>query len=124
MTIDGINVFKKPLEIRIYWDSKFERGLQYAELIFKHFSNEEDISFEYNLNIPTYFINNPDSEFKEIHSKRTICFIFVDDFFIINKNKWNEVLHFLKQKKNHNDICIIPVKFSECSYDFSEELSS
>lgn len=124
MTIDGINVFKKPLEIRIYWDSKFERGLQYAELIFKHFSNEEDISFEYNLNIPTYFINNPDSEFKKIHSKRTICFIFVDDFFIINKNKWNKVLYFLKQEKNHSDICIIPVKFSECSYDFSEELSS
>lgn len=113
---DGMIEFERPLEIRVYWDSGFAHGQEYANLIFQHFSRNEGVSVEYNLGIPVYFFNTPDSGIKHIQSQITICFLFLDDSFVINNKKWNKTIEFLSQVRTEKKVYIIPVKFSDVAF--------
>jgi len=122
-TPDGIKATERPLEIRIYWDSEFEKGQDYANLIFQNFSQDEEISAEYNLGIPVYFFKESNLSSFDFHSKTTICFVFVDDCFVINKKRWKSTIAFLSKAKEDRDVYIIPVKFSDSAFITLDELS-
>lgn len=116
-------ILHRPLEIRVFWDPGFEKGFDYAGLIFQHFSKSEDISVEYNIGIPVYFLNSPIIDSVDFKSKTNICFIFVDDNFILNKNRWKQTIDFLSDTKTQNNIHTIPVKFSEHACRTFDEFS-
>lgn len=109
--------YKRPLEIRIFWDSQFEKGIEFADLIYQNFMRNEDIAVDYNLNIPVYYINTPEKNSTNYNSKTVICFVFIDDNLIINKQNWTKVFEELIQLYNHGDIHVIPIKFSEHAYN-------
>lgn len=118
-----MNEFERPLEIRVYWDSGFDYGQEYANLIFQHFSRNEGVSVEYNLGIPVYFFNTPESGIKHIQSQITICFVFLDDSFVINNKKWNKTIEFLSQVRSEKKVYIIPVKFSDVAFSTFGQLA-
>ena len=109
--------YKRPLEIRIFWDSQFDKGIEYADLIYQNFMRNEDIAVDYNLNIPVYYINAPEDASTIYNSKTVICFVFIDDSLIINKHNWTKVFDELIQLYNQGNIHVIPIKFSEHAYD-------
>ena len=123
MKKDGTDFHKRPIEIRVYWDNEFKKGQEYADLIFHNFSQNEEVAYEYNLGIPVYFFNNPIFELDNNRSNHIICFIFIDDNFIINKNKWEHTLNNLTNEQTSKTISIIPVKFSEYAYSFFDQFS-
>lgn len=117
MTQDGSNsAILKPLEIRIFWDPGFEKGLEFANLIFQNFSKCTDTTKEYDVGIPVNFFTNPDSQIPSFKSKSTLCFLFIDDDFVINKRKWQKTIDCLVEKRIDDNISIIPIKFTESAF--------
>lgn len=107
----------RPLEIRIFWDSQFEKGIDFANLIYQNFMRNEDIAVDYNLNIPVYYINSPNNNPYNYQSKVVVCFIFIDDNLIINKDSWLKTFEDLMQLSNKGNVHIIPIKFSDNAFE-------
>lgn len=117
MRPDGFNMYyKRPLEIKLIWDSAFEKGNDYAELIYQNFMRNEDIAIDYNLNIPVYFLTKPDPNLMKSSSISTIYFVFVDDNMIINRKLWEPIFIELEKYVKQESYHLVPIKFS--SYAF------
>lgn len=123
MTPDGIKMFyKRPLEIKLIWDSDFEKGNEYAELVYQNFMRNEDIAIDYNLNIPVYFVSKPDLSLIISSSVSTICFVFVDDNMIINRKLWEPIFIELEKFAKQESYCLVPIKFSPHAFIAFESL--
>ncbi len=106
--MEGNNL--EPFKILVIWDSQFENGDDYAQVIFDRFyRHENDYSGE-SIGIPVKFITNPGYKIdNELEGCEFISIVaLIDNKMLIHKNDWAEILD--KVFKNCSDkIRLYPV---------------
>jgi hypothetical protein len=116
--------FKSPLSIYVLWHPEFKEGKKYAESIYNTFSGENGNFTHAKYDIPVHYrTHQHDNEtFAKIpfsESKKNALIILVDEY-MFNDTNWTLAIDDLLKSKPKSTR-ILPIPFSEYSFDFNPE---